>query len=110
MPDQDQLYVDETPYVPPRRVLETVSIEWLAIHLARLPTKQEVWRVALLGTLTGAGLVIARIKLLLRGSLVLSTKFIGRSLGCLVGPRPEMLQSKAKQIEEKQITISAWRR
>ena len=50
--DEDQLYIRESPYKP-RRVLETASIESLATYLEQLPTRQDVWRAALLGVLTG---------------------------------------------------------
>jgi hypothetical protein len=43
------------------------------------------------------------------GLLVVSTNFIGRFLRCLIPSRAEMLQPKAEQPKEKQITISAWR-
>jgi hypothetical protein len=56
--DEDQLYIREPPYKPPRRVPETVSMEWLAMHLEQLRTRRDVWRAALLGTLTGAAIVI----------------------------------------------------
>jgi hypothetical protein len=55
--DEDQLYVREPSYAPPRRVLETVSIEWLAMHLAQLRTRKEMYRAILLGVTTGACLV-----------------------------------------------------
>ena len=45
-------------YKPPRRVLETVSMESLATHLEQLPTRRDVWCAALLCTLTGAAIVI----------------------------------------------------
>jgi hypothetical protein len=49
--DEDQVYVT-TPYKP-GRVLETASIEWPATYLEELSTRQDVWRAALVGTLTG---------------------------------------------------------
>ena len=63
--DEDQLYIREPPYKP-RRVLETASIEWLATSLDELSTRRDVWRAALLGTLTGAAIVIAWIELIHR--------------------------------------------
>jgi hypothetical protein len=60
--------VHEPPYKP-RWVLETVSIEWLATRLEELSRKREVWRAALLGTLTGAAIVIAWIELIHRACL-----------------------------------------
>ena len=44
-------------------------IEWLATYLERLPTRRDVWRAALLGTLTGAAVVIAWIEVVHRASL-----------------------------------------
>ena len=66
--DEDQLYVRESPYKP-RRVLETASIEWLATYLEQLPTRRDMWRAGLLGTLTGAALVIAWIEVVHRACL-----------------------------------------
>jgi len=60
---EDQLYVNTPPYKP-RRVLETVSIEWLATYFEQLPTRSDMWRAALLGTLTGAAIVIGWIELI----------------------------------------------
>ena len=50
--DEDQLTYGNLRYKP-RRVLETASIESLATYLEQLPTRRDVWRAALLGTLTG---------------------------------------------------------
>jgi hypothetical protein len=55
--DEDQLYVVSPPHNPSRRVPDTVSGEWLAERLAELPTRKEIYRVALLGVATGACLV-----------------------------------------------------
>ena len=55
--DEDQIYAEAPPYTPPRRVVETVSIEWLAMHLTELPTRREMWLAVLLGVTVGAGLV-----------------------------------------------------
>jgi hypothetical protein len=64
--DEDQLYAREPPYKPPRWVLETASIEWLATYLEQLPTRRDVRRAALLGTLTAAAVVIAWIEVIHR--------------------------------------------
>jgi hypothetical protein len=64
--DEDQLYVTTPPYAPPRRSVQTVSGEWLAEQLAQIPQKRDIWRAALLGTLTGAAIVIAWIELIHR--------------------------------------------
>jgi len=45
-----------------------LSIEWLATYLEQRLT-QDVWRAALLGTLTGAAIVIAWIEVVHRASL-----------------------------------------
>jgi hypothetical protein len=50
-------------------VLETASIEWLATYLEQLPTRRDVWRAALLGTLTGAAIVVAWIEVIHRACL-----------------------------------------
>jgi hypothetical protein len=63
--DEAQLFVRESPYKP-RRVLETVSVEWLATHLEELSRKRDVWRARLLGPLPGAAIVIASIELIHR--------------------------------------------
>jgi len=55
--DEDQLYVVPPPQSPPRRVPDTVSGEWLAEKLELLPSRKEMYRVALLATATGARLV-----------------------------------------------------
>jgi hypothetical protein len=55
--DEDQLYVVAPPQSPPRRVPDTVSGEWLAEKLDQIPTRKEIYRVALLGVTTGACLV-----------------------------------------------------
>ena len=63
--DEDQLSTQESLYKPPRgRVLETASIEWLATYLEQLPTRRDVGRAALLGTLTAAAIVIAWIEMI----------------------------------------------
>jgi hypothetical protein len=56
--DEDQLYVVAPPQSPPRRVPDTVvSGDWLAEKLEQLPTRKEIYRVALLATATGVCLV-----------------------------------------------------
>ena len=67
LPGRRSVYIREPPYKP-RRVLETCSIEWLATYLEQRLT-QDVWRAALLGTLTGAAIVIAWIEVVHRASL-----------------------------------------
>jgi hypothetical protein len=67
LPGRKSVYIREPPYKP-RRVLETCSIEWLATYLEQRLT-QNVWRAALLGTLTGAAIVIAWIEVVHRASL-----------------------------------------
>jgi hypothetical protein len=53
--DEDQLYVVPP---PPRRVpADTISVEWLTEKLEQIPTRKEMYRVALLATATGACLV-----------------------------------------------------
>jgi hypothetical protein len=64
--DEDQLYTRESLDKPPRRVLETASIEWLATYLEQLPTRRGVGRAALLGTLTAAASVITWIEVIHR--------------------------------------------
>jgi hypothetical protein len=68
LPGRRSVYIREPPYKP-RRVLETCSIEWLAPYLEQLLTWRDVWRAALLGTLTGAAVVIAWIEVVHRASL-----------------------------------------
>jgi hypothetical protein len=56
--DEDQLYVVAPLHTPPRRVPDTVvSGEWLAEKLEQIPTRKEMYRVALLAMATGACLV-----------------------------------------------------
>jgi hypothetical protein len=64
--DEDQLYVITSAHAPPRRGVETVSGEWLAEQLEQIPRKWDVRRAALLGTLTGAAIVIAWIEVVHR--------------------------------------------
>jgi hypothetical protein len=47
--DEDQLFVDVPPYRP-RPVTEMVPANPIAERLARLPTRLDGWRAALLGT------------------------------------------------------------
>jgi trans-aconitate methyltransferase len=63
--DEDQLYVDAPPYRP-RPVTEMIPADPVAERLAQLPTRLDVWRAALLGTLTGAAIVIAWIEVIHR--------------------------------------------
>ena len=56
--DEGQLYIDAPPYRP-RPVAEMIPADPIAERLAQLPTRLDVLRAALLGTLTGAALVIA---------------------------------------------------
>ena len=63
--DEDQLDIRDPPYKP-RRVLETASIEWLATYLEQLPTRRDMRRAAMLGTLTGAAIVIGWIEVVHR--------------------------------------------
>jgi hypothetical protein len=56
--DEDQLYVVTPPQRPPRRVpADTIAGEWLAEKLDQIPTRREMYRVALLAMATGACLV-----------------------------------------------------
>jgi hypothetical protein len=56
--DEDQLYVTTFPHRPPRRVpADTISVEWLTERLEQIPTRKEMYRVALLGVATDACLV-----------------------------------------------------
>ena len=57
MPDEDQLYEPRPPYRP-RQIIDTVPTDPIAERLALLPTRLDIWRAALLATLTGAALVI----------------------------------------------------
>ena len=63
--DQDQLDITGSPYRP-RPVTEMIPADPIAGPLAQAPTRLDVWRAALLGTLTGATLVIAWIELIHR--------------------------------------------
>jgi hypothetical protein len=60
-----QLYEPWPPYRP-RQIIETVPADPIAERLAQLPTRLDMWRAALLGTLTGAALVITWIELVHR--------------------------------------------
>jgi hypothetical protein len=52
--DEDQLYVVTPPHSLPRRVpADTISAEWFAEKLDQIPTRKEMYRVALLATATG---------------------------------------------------------
>ena len=62
----DDVHPPGGPDYRPRPVTVTVSAEGLAERLAQLPTWRDVWRAALLGTLTGAAIVIAWIELIHR--------------------------------------------
>ena len=56
--DEDQLDIREPPHKPPRRVpADTIAVEWLTERFEQLPTRKEIYRVALLGVTTGACLV-----------------------------------------------------
>jgi hypothetical protein len=56
--DEDQLYVTPPPHKLPRRVpADTIAAEWLTERLEQIPTRKEMYRVALLGVTTGAFLV-----------------------------------------------------
>jgi trans-aconitate methyltransferase len=63
--DEDQLYVEAAQYRPPP-VTEMIPADPIAERLAQLPTRLDVWRAALLGTLTGAAIVIGWIELVHR--------------------------------------------
>ena len=65
MPDKDQRYVDAPPYRT-ATIHGMIPADPIAERLAQLPTRLEVWRVALVGTLTGAALVIGWIELFRR--------------------------------------------
>jgi hypothetical protein len=55
--DEDRLF--EPPLIPPPSPV-FVPTDPIVARLAELPTRKEIWRVALLATLTGAGLVQCR--------------------------------------------------
>jgi hypothetical protein len=54
----------ERPYEP--RLATEACLEFIMGQIAKLPTRRDVWRAALLGALTGAGLVIICIELFRR--------------------------------------------
>jgi hypothetical protein len=62
---QDQLDITGSPYRP-RPVTEMIPADPIAEPLAQLRTPMNVWRAALLGTLTDATLVTAWIELIHR--------------------------------------------
>jgi hypothetical protein len=56
----------DAPSYRPRPVTEMIPAGPIAERLVQLPTRLDVWRAALVGTLTGAAIVIAWIELVHR--------------------------------------------
>jgi hypothetical protein len=105
--------------------MEMIPVDPIAGRLAQLPTRLDVWRAALLGTLTGAAIVIAWIELsspslpvavgnLRFWAICLAVVAVALAPGLLVllravSSRAKPVQRAAEQSREKQITIAAWR-